>query len=159
MPELPAGEERARGRALVAAGQKPGCVAHDPGRPPERHSSVGRLGPAIHDGVPGAPLAADAVDQQERLALAAPHVVQCHAMDILPDWEPGTPGVLCVAGPHAIPVSTAQRTSDRRIVFALGRERATLARLREDPEAALCLLGRGVAFTAYGRAAVVREEL
>ena len=80
-------------------------------------------------------------------------------MDILPDWEPGTPGVLCVAGPHAIPVSTAQRTSDRRIVFALGRERATLARLREDPEAALCLLGRGVAFTAYGRATVVREEL
>jgi hypothetical protein len=80
-------------------------------------------------------------------------------MDILPDWEPGTPGALCVAGPHAIPVSTAVRASDRRIVLALGRERETLARLREDPEVALCLLGRGVAFTAYGRAAVVREEL
>ena len=80
-------------------------------------------------------------------------------MDILPHWEPGTPGVLCVAGPHAIPVSTAIRASDRRAVFALGRGRATLARLREDPEAALCLLGAGVAFTAHGRATVVREEL
>ena len=80
-------------------------------------------------------------------------------MDILPHWEPGTPAVLCVAGPRAIPVSTALRASDRRVVFALGRERGTLARLREDPEVALCLLGRGVAFTAYGRAAVVREEL
>jgi hypothetical protein len=80
-------------------------------------------------------------------------------MDILPDWEPGTPAVLCVAGPHAIPLSTALRAGDRRVVFALGRQRATLARLREDSEAALCLLARGMAFTAYGRAAVVREEL
>ena len=80
-------------------------------------------------------------------------------MDILPDWEPGTPAVLCVAGPHPIPVSTAVRASDRRIVLALGRERETLARLRENPDAALCLLGRGVAFTAYGRAEVIREEL
>ena len=41
-------------------------------------------------------------------------------MDILPHWEQGTPGVLCVAGPHAIPISTAVRGSDSRLVFALG---------------------------------------
>ena len=78
---------------------------------------------------------------------------------MLPDWEPGTPAVLIVAGPHAIPVSTALRRGERRIVFALGRRRETLARLRDDPEAALCVLGRGVAFTAYGTATVARDPL
>ena len=80
-------------------------------------------------------------------------------MDILPDWEQGAPAVLCVTGPHAIPVSTALRAADRRVVLALGRRRDTLARLRDDPEVALCVLAAGVAFTAHGRAAVVREEL
>jgi hypothetical protein len=80
-------------------------------------------------------------------------------VDILPDWEPGTPGVLSVAGPHAIPVSTALRAGDRRLVLALGRGRETLARLRDDPDAAFCLLAPGAAFTAYGRATAVREEL
>jgi hypothetical protein len=78
---------------------------------------------------------------------------------MLPDWEPGTPAVLIVAGPHAIPVSTALRRGERRIVFALGRRRETLARLHDDPEAALCVLGRGVAFTAYGTATVARDPL
>jgi len=78
---------------------------------------------------------------------------------MLPEWEPGTPAVLIVAGPHAIPVSTSLRRGDARLVFALGRRRETLERLRDDPAAALCVLGRGVAFTAYGEAAVVREEL
>lgn len=77
----------------------------------------------------------------------------------LPDWEPGTPATLSVRGPHAIPVSTAVRASGDRIVFALARRRDTLAVLREDPAAALCLLGAGVAFTAVGEAVVVREEL
>lgn len=80
-------------------------------------------------------------------------------MDILPDWEPGTAAVLCVAGPKAIPVATAVRAGDRRLVLALGRRRETLARLRDDPRAAFCLLGAGAAFTAHGRAGVVREEL
>jgi hypothetical protein len=80
-------------------------------------------------------------------------------MDILPDWEPGTAAVLCVAGPHAIPVATAVRAGDRRLVLALGRRRETLALLRDDPRAAFCLLGAGAAFTAHGRAGVVREEL
>jgi hypothetical protein len=77
----------------------------------------------------------------------------------LPRWDPGTPAVLSVHGPHAIPVSTAARASDDRIVFALARRRTTLATLREQPAAALCLLGQGVAFTAYGAARVIREKL
>jgi hypothetical protein len=77
----------------------------------------------------------------------------------LPEWEPGTPGVLVTAGTHAIPVSTATRAGDRLLVFALGRRRETLRLLRDEPEAAFCLLGAGVAFTAYGRARIVSEQL
>jgi hypothetical protein len=77
----------------------------------------------------------------------------------LPNWEAGTLAVLCVHGPHAIPVSTATRTSAGRIVFALAHRRETLTRLRKDPAASLCFLGEGVAFTAYGDATVVKEEL
>jgi hypothetical protein len=80
-------------------------------------------------------------------------------VDELPRWERGTPAVLCVAGPHAIPVSTAVRIGNDRIALALGRGRETLRRLREDPHAALCLMGEGVAFTAHGRAAVMAERL
>jgi hypothetical protein len=78
---------------------------------------------------------------------------------MLPEWEPGTPAVLVAAGPHAIPVSTAIRRADDRVVFALGRRRETLDRFRHDPGAALCVLARGVAFTAYGQVAVIRDEL
>lgn len=78
---------------------------------------------------------------------------------MLPDWKPGTPAILCAAGPHAIPVSTAIRAGDDRVLLALAAGRATLARLREDHAAALCLLGERVAFTAHGRAAVVRDGL
>jgi hypothetical protein len=67
--------------------------------------------------------------------------------------------VLSVAGPHAIPVSTGIRAGDRRIVFALGRKRDTLARLREDPAAAFSVLAKDAAFTAYGDAHILREEL
>src|SRR3954471_9677529 len=77
----------------------------------------------------------------------------------LPEWSPGTPAVLCVAGYHAIPVSTARRAGADRILLALGRRRETLACLREDPRAALCVLDRGAAFTASGRALVVSDEL
>jgi hypothetical protein len=77
----------------------------------------------------------------------------------LPDWEEGTPGVLVAAGPHAIPVSTAVRAGDDRLLFALAAGRAMPARLRAEPDAALCLLGREIAFTAYGRASVVREPM
>jgi Pyridoxamine 5'-phosphate oxidase len=78
---------------------------------------------------------------------------------MLPQWERGTPVVLCVAGPHPIPVSTALRAGDDRIVFALGRERETLRRLRDEPTAAVLVLGEGVAFTAHGEARVIAERL
>jgi hypothetical protein len=78
----------------------------------------------------------------------------------LPKWEPGTPAVLCVHGPHAIPVSTAVPCgSGDRMVFALARSRETLAILRGHPAAALCLMGEGVAFTAEGHVTVVRETM
>jgi len=80
-------------------------------------------------------------------------------MQVLPHWEQGAAAVLCVAGPHAIPVSTAVRSADDRIVLALGGGRETLARLRAEPAAALCLLAEGLAFTAHCEARVVREEL
>ena len=78
---------------------------------------------------------------------------------MLPTWPSGTPAVLCVTGPHAIPVSSYVRAADDRIVVALGSRRETLARLREDTAVAFCVLGEGVAFTAHCRAAVVRERL
>jgi hypothetical protein len=80
-------------------------------------------------------------------------------MERLPEWERGTPAVLCVAGPHAIPISTAVRAGDHTIRFALGRERETLRRLRDDAGAALLVMGKGLAFSAYGRAEVVAEQL
>ena len=80
-------------------------------------------------------------------------------MAALPDWQPGTPGVLCVAGLHSIPVSTALRAGEERVLFALGSNRETLAVLHRDPRASLCLLGAGVAFTAYGLVALLAEEL
>ena len=67
--------------------------------------------------------------------------------------------MLCVAGPHAIPVSTAVRLGDERLAFALGPGRDTLERLRAEPRAALCLLGVELAFSAYGTAVVVRDPL
>ena len=80
-------------------------------------------------------------------------------MDELPDWSPGTVAVLSVAGPHSIPVSTAVRLADDRIAFALARRRDTLERLTGDPAAALTILATGLAFSAYGSVAVVREQL
>jgi hypothetical protein len=64
-----------------------------------------------------------------------------------------------VSGPHPIPVSTAVPASDGRVLIALGRNRETLRRLREDPRVAFCLLGRGLAFTAHGVATVIAEQL
>ena len=77
----------------------------------------------------------------------------------LPEWEPGTPAVLCVAGPHPIPVTTPVRRGPRRILLALGRRRETLQRLRDDPQVALLLLGEELAFTAHCRARVLEERL
>jgi Pyridoxamine 5'-phosphate oxidase len=80
-------------------------------------------------------------------------------MEPLPRWERGTPAVLCVAGPHPIPVTAFLRVGDDRVLLALGRRRETLRRLREDPAVALLLMAPGLAFTAHGRARVIAEEL
>ncbi len=80
-------------------------------------------------------------------------------MEELPQWERGTVAVLCAAGPHAIPISTAIRADARRVLFALGAKRETLARLRDHPQVALCVLAAGVAVTAYGRVSIVSEGL
>jgi hypothetical protein len=78
---------------------------------------------------------------------------------MLPSWPAGTPALLCATGPHVIPVSSYTRAADDRILVALGSQRETLARLREDPRAAFCVLATGVAFTAHCRAAIVRESM
>ena len=78
---------------------------------------------------------------------------------MLPTWPPGTPAVLCVTGPHAIPVSSYVRTGDDRIVVALGAQREALGRLRDDPATDFCVLGEAVAFTAHCRATVIKEPL
>jgi hypothetical protein len=78
-------------------------------------------------------------------------------MDPLPHWPRATAAVFCVAGPHPIPVSTSVRVADDRVRLALGGRRETLARLRRDPAAALCVLAQDLAFTAKGEARVVQE--
>jgi hypothetical protein len=80
-------------------------------------------------------------------------------MNELPEWERGTPAVLCVAGPHPIPVTTPVRRGPHRVLLALGRQRETLERLRVDPRVALMVVGERVAFTAHCRAAVIAEQL
>ena len=80
-------------------------------------------------------------------------------MNELPEWERGTPAVLCVAGPHPIPVTTPVRGGPHRILLALGRRRETLERLRVDPRVAFIVMGEQVAFTAHCRAQVLAEEL
>lgn len=85
-----------------------------------------------------------------------------HELDTLPDWTPGTVAILSTGAghPHAIPVSTAVRVGDRRIVLALARRRESLARLREDPRCALTFLAEGdVAATALGVASILQEPM
>lgn len=81
---------------------------------------------------------------------------------ILPEWDAGTVAVLSTAAgdPHAIPVSTAVRVSDTRLLLALARRRDTLRRLREDPRAALTLLAGGdVAVTAHCTATILENPM
>jgi hypothetical protein len=70
---------------------------------------------------------------------------------VIPQWPEGTAAVLSTAGPHAIPVSTAVRTSDATVHLALGPRRGSLARLRGDPRAVLTVMAAGAAFTLHGR--------
>ncbi|HEX8105010.1 MAG TPA: pyridoxamine 5'-phosphate oxidase family protein [Solirubrobacteraceae bacterium] len=82
--------------------------------------------------------------------------------DVLPRWPPGTVAVLATAGgpAHAIPVSTALRAGDRRVLIALAPRRESLARLRADPRCALALLAAGdIAITAHARAEILDADL
>lgn len=83
--------------------------------------------------------------------------------DPLPDWPAGTVCVLATSGPdgpYAIPVSTALRTGDDRVVLALAQSRGSLARLRDEPRVALTVLaGPDLAFTVRGTADVVADRL
>ncbi len=81
---------------------------------------------------------------------------------MIPEWPAGTATVLTTAGdaPHAVPVSTAVRTGDATVAFALGRRRTSLARLRADGRCALTVLaGEDLAVTLHGTATVVAEDL
>jgi hypothetical protein len=85
-----------------------------------------------------------------------------HELEVLPEWTPGTVAVLSTGAghPHAIPVSTAVRAGDRRIILALALRRESLDRLRRDPRCALTFLAEGdVAATALGRASIIEEPL
>jgi hypothetical protein len=69
----------------------------------------------------------------------------------LPEWPLRSIAILVTVGqgPFAIPISAPQRRGDREILFALRRNRGSLARLGEFSRAALVLLCEGdVAFTA-----------
>lgn len=77
---------------------------------------------------------------------------------MLPDWPTGTVAILAVP-PGAIPVSTAIRAGDARVLLALAPRRGSLARLRADPQVALAVLAPEVAVTLHGRARVVEDAL
>ena len=80
----------------------------------------------------------------------------------LPDFAPGTVAVLSTGAgaPHAIPVSTAVRVSDTRLVLALARRRESLRRLREDPRAALTIMAGGdIALTAHCEVTILEDPM
>jgi hypothetical protein len=83
-------------------------------------------------------------------------------LEALPEWPMRTIAVLATVdhGPHAIPVSAPLRAGDRRILFALRGDRASLSRLRKRDRAALVVLTEGdIAFTARGRARIVQAPM
>jgi hypothetical protein len=85
-----------------------------------------------------------------------------HDLEI-PVWPEGTAAVLSTTtvdgAPHAIPVSTAVRTGDRTVHFALGSRRESLANLRADPRCALTVMAAGgLALTLHGRATEVDAD-
>jgi flavin reductase (DIM6/NTAB) family NADH-FMN oxidoreductase RutF len=83
-------------------------------------------------------------------------------MIVIPQWPAGTVALLATTGPDGaprpIPVSTALRASDTRVLLALGRRRTALQAVRDRPACALALLAAGnVAVTLHGRGSVVAE--
>lgn len=81
---------------------------------------------------------------------------------VIPDWPAGTVALLAVTvedgTPGLLPVSTALRAGDARVLLALGLRRGSLAALRERPQCALAVLAAGdVAVTLHGTAAVLAD--
>jgi hypothetical protein len=84
--------------------------------------------------------------------------------DKLPEWSDATVAVLSTlsadGSPHAIPVSTGLRISDRMALIALAARRGSLANLRATPKVALSLLCEGdIAITAHAVASVVADPM
>lgn len=63
------------------------------------------------------------------------------------------------AGPVAVPVSAIHRRDARSVLVALSRRRATVARLRDDPRAALSLNGAGFSLCVEGDARLAADPL
>ncbi len=83
-------------------------------------------------------------------------------MSALPQWPAGTVTFLATSGPggapRPIPVSTALRATDTRVLLALGRRRTALQALRDRPACALAVLAAGnVGVTLHGTATVLAE--
>lgn len=82
---------------------------------------------------------------------------------MVPDWPHGTVTLLAVVlddggAPGNIPVSTAVRAGDDRVLLALGRRRTVLAALRYRPRVALAVIGAAdVAVTLHGTASVLAD--
>ena len=84
--------------------------------------------------------------------------------DKLPEWTDATVAVLSTLSaddsPHAIPVSTGLRVSDRLALIALAARRGSLANLRMKPRVALSLLCEGdIAVTVHAVASVVADPM
>jgi Pyridoxamine 5'-phosphate oxidase len=80
----------------------------------------------------------------------------------IPELPAGIVAVLATtgpAGPAAIPVSALLRAGPSRVLFALAATRGSVARLRDDPRAALSLNGPGMSLCAEGVAELVADPL
>jgi hypothetical protein len=80
----------------------------------------------------------------------------------IPELPEGIVAVLATvgpAGPAAIPVSALLREGPERLLFALARTRGSVARLREEPRAAVALNGPGLSVCAEGVARVAADPL
>ena len=80
----------------------------------------------------------------------------------IPDLPEGIVAVLATtgpAGPAAIPVSAVVRAGPGLLLFALARTRGSVARLRDDPRAAVSLNGPGMSLCVEGLARVAADPL
>jgi hypothetical protein len=80
----------------------------------------------------------------------------------IPDLAPDQVAILTTIdedGPTAVPISALFRLDGSTVLVALARRRASLARARRDPRAALSLSGPGFSICARGSLGIVAEPL